>query len=119
MKKLLLSLFILSTMLCSCSKEEPEPSFSDFQIYTINETDYACIVKGIDSNHGNTLGSMESMPKSTNIGRFSGAKKVLLDIEWYKSVNSQWVKFQSANAVINSPNRDYTIKFAGNDYMLN
>lgn len=117
MKKILSITLLLSMLFLGSCQKNDEPSFSDFQIYTVNETDYGIIITALDGD-GDRLGAMQSMPHSTNIGRFYGASKVLLDIEWHKQVNGQWVKIGSATARINNPNRDYTIKFAGDDYML-
>lgn len=115
MKKLLL-LFI-PLLLISCSKDKEKPYDDEFQIYTRNETSYAVVVSAMDDN-ANRLGSMQSNPGTTNISRFTGAKKVILYLKWYEIRNGEGIEFQTATASISNPSGIYNIVFAGKDYSM-
>lgn len=115
MKKIL-SLLFLSLILFSCSKDEKLYD-DEFQIYTRNETNYAVVISAMDDD-ANRLGSMQSNPESTNIGRFTGSNKVILYLKWYEIRNGQGVEFQTATASITNPTGIYNIVFAGKDYSL-
>lgn len=115
MKKIL-SLFVLSITLFSCSKDEKLYD-DEFQIYTRNETNYAVVISAMDAN-ANRLGSMQSNPGTTNIGRFTGSEKVILYLKWYEIRNGEGFEFQTATASITNPNGVYNIVFAGKDYSM-
>ena len=101
MKKIL-SLLVLSITLFSCSKDEKLYD-DEFQIYTRNETNYAVVISAMDAN-ANRLGSMQSNPGTTNIGRFTGSEKVILYLKWYEIRNGEGFEFQTATASITNPN---------------